>query len=189
MSRASASKRESLPPRVQRLLKMLGLPGKISTDRSEKKKILTLTITKMAHNSSWSRCRPSMRKVQLLSEHSNKVQIFNLSSSEMFSMWHSFFSRAPISRYTYSRGRRGRNGVKQDKSNMWKRRCLDTNSCISYTDSALRSCQCARGHFYKLHFFCTVFPFIDTQADFRKKQEQKGQKTVFLPLLVCDFIS
>lgn len=76
--------------------------GKFPLTEAKKKKILTLMMTKMAHNSSWSRCRSSMRKAQLFSEHSNKVQIFNLSSSEIFSSWQSFFSRAPISRYTYS---------------------------------------------------------------------------------------
>lgn len=142
-------------------------------------------MTKMAHNSSWSRCRSSMRKAQLFNEHSNKVQIFNLCSSEIFSSWQSFFSRAPISRYTYS----GAEGVSSKTNQMCGKephtavRCVDTNSRVRCTDSALRSCQRASGHFYKFCFFCTVFPFIDTQADFRKKHCKRAKKQWICPYL------
>lgn len=137
-------------------------------------------MTKMAHNSRWSRSRSSMRKAQLFSEHSNKVQIFNLSSSEISRLWQSFFSRTPISRYTYSGG-----GIKcVEKEPQTTVRCLDNNSCVRYTDSALRSCQRASGHFYKLCFLCTVFPFIDMQADFRKKHGKRANNSLFT--LICE---
>lgn len=55
----------------------------------------------MAHISSWSRWRSTMRSVQWTSECSKQVQIFNLSSSAMHNVAHSFLRRLPIKLYTW----------------------------------------------------------------------------------------
>lgn len=55
----------------------------------------------MAHMSSWSRWRSTMRSVQWTSECSKQVQIFNLSSSEMCSVAQSSLRRLAIRPYTW----------------------------------------------------------------------------------------